>query len=277
MILVLPSPAPIEIGRARAPDGLPWPPIFGVAVDTSEQDPLAFGYHPAAWETDAPVHYGNLVEKPDAMFDRLRKTRLPYPWRSERCNLGEGDYALLDPRTGKPIPQWCAIETKRGDFVSSMTAGHDRLEAEMARLAGYAFPALVASCSVERLIGADGQETAAGMRERAAQVAEREDFVDAGECASAVRALSLSSGVPLTQPRAAMGKEASLIGTMLALSRRYRIPWYPMPTRVIAEYTVAWLLAEAWKTWLVEVPEGLRECRRLAECERAAKGEAVRA
>lgn len=238
-MIILPDFPPIvaaAIARAKAPDGKPWPKPF-VAVDSSEQTPLAFGHVPAMWEESAPVHYGQIDERRRPLFDRLKSR---YPWRCERANLGEGDYQLVDPRTGTPIPRWCAVETKRADLVASLTVGHDRLEAEMARLAPYAFPALVASCSVERLVGADGPD-----------------------------------GIPLRQPRAAEGREVSLIGSMLALSRRYRIPWYPMPTVEIAEYTVAWLLLDAWRTWLVTVPEGLMACRVADQLERKQIGEAV--
>lgn len=97
------------------------------------------------------------------------------------------------------------------------------------------------------------------------------------DIAKQVRSLSLTTGIPLRQPRAAEGKEASLIGSMLALSRRYRIPWYPMPNAEIAEYTVAWLLLDAWRTWLVTVPEGLAACRVAEQLERKQAGEAVTA
>ncbi len=234
MILVLPSPAPIEIGRTKAPDRLSWPPP-SILVDTSEQTPIAFGHIPALWEEGAPVHYGQIDPRPDPLF---RKLSTPYPWRCVRANLSEGDYSLEDPRTpGAPIPNWCAIETKRGDLVASMTVGRERLAAEFARLAPYRYPALVSCVSAERLIGIDG----------------------------------------LRQPRAAQGREACLLGSVIGLANDYRIPPHMMPDRVTAEYMVAWLLLRNWRTWLVEVPEGLRECRRLAECEKAAKGEAVRA
>lgn len=276
-MIILPDFPPTvaaTIARTKAPDGLPWPKPH-VAVDSSEQTPIAFGHVPAMWEESAPVHYGQIDELRRPLFDRLKSR---YPWRCERAKLGEGDYQLVDPRTGAPIPRWAAVETKRADLVASLTVGHDRLESEMARLAPYAFPALVASCSVERLVGADGQETAEGMRERAAAVAEAawaSDGADFGCAGDAIRALSLTTGIPLRQPRAAEGKEVSLIGSMLALSRRYRIPWYPMPTVEIAEYTVAWLLLDAWRTWLVEVSEGLAACRVAEQLERKQSGEAV--
>lgn len=234
MILVLPSPAPDVISRAKAPDGKPWP-LPSILVDGSEQTPIAFGHVPAVWEEGAPVHYGQLDPKPDAVF---RKIASPYPWRCERANLSEGDYQLEDPRSpGAPIPNWCAVETKRGDLVASMTVGRDRLAAEFARLAPYKYPMLIASTSAERLIGLDG----------------------------------------LRQPRAAQGREASLVGSIVGLANDYRIPWLMMPDRVTAEYMTAWVLLRNWRVWLVEVPEGLRECRRLAECERLANGEGVRA
>ncbi len=144
----------------KAPDGDPWPKPR-VACDTSEQNVLAFGHVPAEWTASAPVHYGQLDETPPPLFEPLR-----YPWHCERANLGEGDYQLLGP-DGAPLPKWCAVETKRRDLVSSLTAGHDRLEAEMVRLSAYRFPFLVADVSTERLLGAHGnQPRAAAMKER---------------------------------------------------------------------------------------------------------------
>lgn len=234
MILVLPNPAPDVIARAKAPDGKSWPPP-SVLVDSSEQTPIAFGHVPALWEEGAPVHYGNVDDSPDPLF---RKLASPYPWRCSRANLGEGDYQLEDPRTpGAPIPLWCAVETKRGDLVASMTVGRARLEAEFARLASYRYPSLVANVSAEKLIGLGG----------------------------------------LRQPRAAQGREASLVGSICGLANDYRIPWTMMPDGVTAEYMVAWTLLRNWRTWLVEVPEGLAEVRRTAECAKAQRGEAVRA
>lgn len=148
-------------GSTKAPDGLPWPDIIGIACDTSEQDVIAFGHVPAEWGVGAPVHYGQLDETPHPLFEPLG-----YPWRCERANLGEGDYALLGP-DGAPIPRWCAIETKRNDLVSSFTANRVALEAEFKRLAPYRFPCLVACVSTERLVGATGrQPRAAASKER---------------------------------------------------------------------------------------------------------------
>lgn len=225
-IVIVPDPAPDVISHACAPDRLPWPspPIL---VDTSEQTPIAFGHVPAMWEEGAPVHYGQRDAHPHSIFRRLVS---PYPWRCIRANLAEGDYQLEDPRTpGAPIPMWCAIETKRNDLVSSMTAGRVRLEAEFARLAGYKYPALVACVSNERLLGLND----------------------------------------LKQPRNAEGKELSLIGTYIALSFDYRVPWEAMPDRAVAEYEVAWRLLRAWRVWLCEVPEGLAEVRRIEANDRA--------
>jgi hypothetical protein len=157
---------------------------------------------------------------------------MAYPWHATRANLGEGDYQLLDPRAGAPLPHFAAIETKRKDLVSSLTWGHDRLEAEFARLAPYRFKALVATVSMECIVG---------------------------------------SG-PGKQPTGAVGKEASLVGSILALSWDYRVPIYCMPNVDFAEYIVAFLLARAWKVALSEDGGLLTECRRLEALERATGG-----
>jgi hypothetical protein len=217
----------------RAPDRLPWPSPR-VAVDTSEQNPLTFGYVAAAWEPNAPVHHGQIdADKCDPKHHLFRllgeRSRLPYPWHAERANLGEGDYQLLDVRSGAPIPHLCAIETKRADLVASYTGGRDRLEAEFLRMRPYRFKAIVATCSLERLVGKSTER----------------------------------------QPSAAVGKEAGLIGSILALSWDHGVQPFFMPSADHAEYIVAFLLARAWRLALSEDPPMLAAVRLVEANERA--------
>jgi hypothetical protein len=221
------------VTASRAPDGLAWPSP-PVLVDTSEQTPLAFGHVPAMWEAGAPVHHGQIdahrCDPRHPLFGLLgSRSRLPYPWPCIRANLAEGDYQLLDVRTGMALDRFAAIETKRGDLVSSYTYGRDRLEEEFARMRSYRFRAIVATVSMEALVGTGTAR----------------------------------------QPSGARGKEASLIGSILALSWDYGVQPFFMPDPEHAEYMVAFLLARAWRLALTEDPSLLAAVR-LAEMNDAA-------
>lgn len=259
---------------ARAPDGKPWP-VPRVCVDTSEQTPLAFGHVPAAWEPNAPVHHGQVDHRKlgDPLFAALgRRFHVPYPWHCSRANLQEGDYQLQDVRTGAPLANFAAIETKRGDLVSSLTWGHERLEDEFRRLRAYRFRALVAAVSVECVAG---MNTVEEMAERIADaLAEDADGAvpeetRAGWVRAAAAALGASLPRPLQQPRGAEGKEASLIGSILSLGWDNAVPVHMMPNPSRAEYMVAFLLQRAWKVALTENPPLLAEVRRLEAIDRA--------
>lgn len=77
--------------------------------------------------------------------------------------------------------------------------------------------------------------------------------------------------------RAGSAAPKSLIGTVLSILSDHRVMPLFLPSRSWAEYAAAWILRRRWRRWLHEDGARLAEVRRMAECARAQRGEAVRA
>jgi hypothetical protein len=253
-----------DTSRARAPDGLPWPSPR-VAVDTAEQLPWAFGHVPAPRRREGergPVHLGE--RDPDSLVC----TMLGGPWESERANLQEGDYQLLGPH-GAPIAGALCIERKSmADLRGSLSRGHDRLMAEMERMAPYTHPVLIVEAPIEVLLGdmsgavraleyarralVGASNVMAGARLRSARgiVRDAAEWV-AGELGHA----------PADASRPGRVTVQSLLGSTLSILSDHRIPALFLPSRAWAEYAAAWLARRVWRRWLLEHPECLAEER----------------
>lgn len=271
----------------KAPDGKPFPAPY-VAVDSSEQCPWAFGFHPAPWRDSAPVH---LYERsPVSLVNEL----LEGPWPTHRSNLQTGDYQLLDGY-GNPLPEAVApcIERKgANDLIGSLTAGHDRfVDGEMPRLAKFRVPLVICEAPIEWLLGGRSPVIAAlfGLREWAGNLVfnwsketamrmgdHRACPLDGnGECEDDVRCVAelpesargdfgdmhselgrldpMLSGLRLEREAHRSGhKVRAMLGTLLSIYTDHRVLPLALPDRRWAEYAAAWVLRRGWRRWLTE-------------------------
>lgn len=248
-----------DVSKSKAPDGKPWPPPR-IAVDNREQRGFAFGHVPAPWLQEGergPVHLGQL----DA--GSLVTTMLDGPWQTERATLAEGDYQLLGP-DGLPIYGACVIERKSAqDLRGSLSAGHTRLMAEMARMAPWSTPVLIVEAPVEALLGARSGLVVALEAARVFLVGVGNTWdVAFGqpsvEIADAVAHLGDVLGHQ-SEERTRPGRVTtqSLLGSLLSIITDHRIPTLLLPSRAWAEYAAAWILRRSWRRWLIDHPEGL--------------------
>jgi len=266
------------VSKVNAPDGLPWPNPR-IAVDSREQLCWAFGYRPAPWQQEGergPVHLGER----DA--ESLICTMLSGPWESERANLQEGDYQLLGP-SGEPIGGSLCIERKSmADLRGSLSRGHDRLMAEMERMAPYTHPVLIVEAPIEVLLGdVSGavlalEQARAFLLDVAKEWAEQFGHETEGE-------RSIREGAEWIGRMLGYGREEaarpgrvtvqSLLGSTLSILADHRIPALFLPSRAWAEYAAAWLARRVWRRWLLDHPEGLAaERARLEETSKVARG-----
>lgn len=216
-----------------------------IAVDTAEQRPWSFGYVPSPWQREGergPVHEGEVDES------SLVNTMLAGPWESERRNLNEGDYQLIAP-DGHVIDRLFACERKSMvDLRGSLSAGHDRLMAEMERLAPYRFPCMIVEGPVETLLGSQSGLVLA--------IDGAAEMLQGSEFDNLARALWLVIGEqPEERARPGRVTPQSLVGVTLSILSDYRIPCLFLPNRAWAEYACAWLARRAYGRWLKEQGE----------------------
>ncbi len=250
----------------KAPDGLPWPNPR-IAVDTSEQLPYAFGFVPAAWREEAPVHHGEIAAR--SLVNEL----LGGPWECVRANLETGDYQPLSPLDGLPIPpkKGAVVERKGRDYVGSITHDRVRFMAECARMTEYRAKAIVVEAPIEHLLGSYSGAIVALEGARgvfrwliegwalASTAEEIEEFDAVSAAEQAIHAFL--AGLDFERANRSSVPARSLLGTTLSIIVDYQIPILFLPVRGWAEYVTAWMLRRSWRRWLIEHPEGLAAAR----------------
>ena len=250
--------------KTKAPDGKPWPNPR-LAVDTAEQRPYAFGYHPAPWQQEGergPLHHGRRDD------ESLIVTMLGGPWETARANLNEGDYQLLSP-AGTPIEGAFVCERKSlADLRGSLSRGHERLMAEMARMAPWSTPVVIVEAPIEVLLGdlsgaVRALEYARGVLLDAADELQGEPAGIVGESAAWVARFI---GAP-PEERPGRVPVQSLLGSTLSILTDHRIPCLFLPSRAWAEYAAAWIARRVWRRWLLDNPDGLAAERARLEAE----------
>ncbi len=250
----------------KAPDGLPYPPPR-IIVDTSEQAQWAFGYVPARWEPDAPVHYGEIARS--SLVNEL----LDGPWHCERGNLYTGDYQLLSPLTGLPLPpaESGVVERKARDLVGSLSVDRARFVGdECPRLAQFRARAIVVESPIESLLGArSGMALALDAARQVfrwllsgwALASTEEEIAEFDAVARAEADAHAVLGAIDDERQRSTVSARSLLGTTLSIVVDHQIPILFLPSRAWAEYAAAWMLRRSWRRWLIEHPEGLAAAR----------------